>query len=289
MAEQKIRKDSILIYYSWYEMMKTWSHKRFSIAIRALLDYGFYGVPLKEQELPQDIHLFLNTVTPQIDSNYKKYVNGSKGSKYGVKGGRPHKSAEEDPHASETPKGISVETPNPFLRETPNVNVNENVKENVYVYGNESGTGPGSEILHTDTEFFIPYFFFKKGIKTACYEAERFVNFYESKDWRVNGSILDTNKKRLNKAATWQPQDKVESRNAGFLVLWKKFYDAFPPELRLRMLEDKVEYRLPTGACEITAPKAVCAELERLMKEKEGLRKAYEVWSYGRTLRYKCY
>lgn len=245
------------------------------------MDYGFYGIPLEEQELPQDIHLFLNTVTPQIDSNYKRYVNGSKGSKYGVKGGRSQKSAEEDPHASETP--------NPFLKEPPNVNENENVKENVYVNGNASGAGSGSEILHRDTEFFIPYFFFKKRIKRACYEAERFVNFYEAKDWRVKESVLDTNEKRLNKAATWEPQQESGSRNAKFLVLWKKFYDAFPPGLGLRMLEDGVEYRLPTGVCEFTAPKAVCAELERLMKEKEELRKAWEEWSHGRTLRYKWY
>lgn len=104
-------------------------------------------------------------IKPQIIANFTRYINGSKGAKYGAFGGAPigNKNAVKN---------------NPKTTPNENVNVNDNKKEKIYKKEKNKGVEN-----------------FKKPsvdeVKSYCLErnngvdAEKFFDFYECKGWKV--------------------------------------------------------------------------------------------------------
>jgi len=138
-------------------------------------------------------------IKPQLEANYKRFLNGKKGADFGKLGGRP-----------KTPK---KPLDNPKL--TPNVNVNVNDNVNVNANANVNVNVKDS-IEKRESKFLAPsllevqQIFTKKlgDTKTANLEAEIFYNFYGSKNWYVGKSKMKNYKLA---AAGWISRKKLEN------------------------------------------------------------------------------
>lgn len=128
-----------------------------------------------ETNLAQNRNAFAQflLIKPQIIANFTRYINGSKGAKYGALGGAPlgNKNA-----AKNNPKT------------TPNENVNENVNENNKEKNNLK------VIQKEKTKIFQKPTIDE--VKSYCKErnnsvvAEKFFDFYESKGWKVGNQPM---------------------------------------------------------------------------------------------------
>ena len=188
-----MERDSMVFYRSFYEALKDLSDAELAKAFRVLAEYGLNGVEL---ECEGTAKVILMMAKPQIDKNNSRYENGKKGAEFGRLGGRPKK-PQENP--KETPK-----KPQENPKETPNVNVNDNV--NVI---KKKDTSVSKEKVH-----FVPPTL--ENVIGYCQEkefenvdAQRFVDFYESKGWMVG-----KNKMKDWKAAVrnWARNETKESK-----------------------------------------------------------------------------
>lgn len=162
-------RESIIFYRSFYEGISALPKKNQLEVYDAIFRYTFKN---EEPELSPLSKALFAVIKPQLDANNERYENGKKGAGFGKLGGRPKKETPmglSESDNSKTPVGLSVKTPN----ENVNVNVNENVnvKEKSI-----------KEKFHTPTVEEV-----KKYIEEKQYsvDAQRFVNFYESKGWMV--------------------------------------------------------------------------------------------------------
>ena len=98
----------------------------------SVTSYSLYGI---EPKLTGMSDAFWTLIKPQLDANLRKYENGKKGARHGIKGGRPKTPNKPLNNPKETPN-LTPKKPltNPKL--TPNVNVNVNENENVNVNKN---------------------------------------------------------------------------------------------------------------------------------------------------------
>lgn len=111
MPEEREPRDSFVFYETHFKTLiklKKQNQELFSRGMIALAEYGFYG---KETDLSDEplLDMFMDMAKPNLDANYRKYINGKKG-------GAPkgNKNAVKD----KTTKNN---------QEQPNVNVNGNV------------------------------------------------------------------------------------------------------------------------------------------------------------------
>lgn len=189
-------RDSVVFYRSFYEAVNTLSPDEKLKAMEYMLEYGFYS---KEPEGNTSAYGMFLMARPQIDANIQRYENGKKG-------GRKPKDIQNSTESE--PKHIKKETeteprPNQNLTKTePNVNVNDNVndiKENTLKGVKEKRFAPPT----------------LENVRGYCQEkgynidAERFIDFYESKGW-----MIGKNKMKDWKAAVrnWVRQDKDRGR-----------------------------------------------------------------------------
>ena len=100
----------------------------------AVTSYSLYGI---EPKLTGMSDAFWTLIKPQLDANLRKYENGKKGARHGIKGGRPKTPKKPLNNPKETPK-LTPKKPldNPKLTPNVNVNVNDNVNGNVNVNEN---------------------------------------------------------------------------------------------------------------------------------------------------------
>lgn len=178
-------RDSIVFYRSFYEAIKGLPDAELVKSFKAIMEYGLNGVEPEGDGIEKTVFLLTK---PQIDVNNHKYENGKKG-------GRPKNQEEPNKNLNETtekPKNNQEET-----KAEPNVNDNVNVNANVNDVSNKRFTPPTLENV-------IEYCR-EKGYNV---DAERFIDFYESKGWMVG-----KNKMKDWKAAVrnWGRQTRVES------------------------------------------------------------------------------
>lgn len=177
--------DSMVFYSSFSSAIKRLPPEEQLKALWSILDYGLDG---KEPEEDGLFMMIFDMAKPQIDANTKRKANGSNG-------GRPQKnngSANKKPMVSDTKTNGSE-------NEKPNVNVNEN--ENVNANAKKESK---AHFVPPTLENVIGY----------CQEngysvdAQRFIDFYESKGWMVG-----KNKMKDWRAAVrnWARQEKKES------------------------------------------------------------------------------
>lgn len=105
-------RDSFIFYRSFFEATKTLTTEQAADLYYAICSYA---LDRKELDLEPVQKALFSLIKPQLDANHKKYLNGIKGAKHGVKGGRP----------------ITPKKPQRKPKKTPNVNVNVNVNDNV--------------------------------------------------------------------------------------------------------------------------------------------------------------
>lgn len=105
---QEKRRDSCVFYRSFFEAIELLPVEYQLSMLKAIFSYS---MDFKEPSFSGVENAVWTLIKPQLDANIKKWENGCKGGKHGVKGGRP-----------KTPKKPQE---NPNL--TPNVNKKENL------------------------------------------------------------------------------------------------------------------------------------------------------------------
>lgn len=170
--------DSFVFYKSFAEALHKLPADEYKEAMEAILAYAFDGIETEFEHTTSDIIFTL--VKPQIDANRKRRVDG-------MKGGRPKKT-----NGYESEKPMVIEN---AKTEKPNVNVNVNVNEEKKesIKKKQAFSAPSVEEVKA--------YILEQGYKV---DADRFVDFYASKNWMVG-----KNKMKDWKAAVrnWARQD----------------------------------------------------------------------------------
>ena len=108
------KRDSIVVYRSFYEAAKALTDKEELELYRAIFEFG---LDHKNAEMGPMAAAMFKLIKPQLEANYKKWQNG-------MRGGRPKQSESE-----QEPKDNQKET-----KDEPNENVNVNDNDNANVF-----------------------------------------------------------------------------------------------------------------------------------------------------------
>ncbi len=177
-------RDSMVFYRSFFEAVEDLPPEDFKQAVTAIMRYALDGTADDVKGVAKSI---LIMARPQIDKNNKRYENGTRG------GRKPN---DNQTITKAEPKCISPK---------PNDNVNDNVndiKENTLKSVKEKRFAP-------PTPEDVREYCREKGLSV---DADRFVDFYESKNWYVG-----KNKMKDWKAAVrnWARSQRQESTAKG--------------------------------------------------------------------------
>jgi len=178
-------RDSFIFYRSFFEATKPLSQEQKAELFDAIC---FYSLDQEQIQLDPICTAMFSLIKPQLDANYKRFVNGKKGADFGKLGGRP-----------KTPK---KPLDNPKLTPNVNVNVNGNVNDNVNVNVNEKKRGR----FTAPSLLEVQQIFIEKG--STKLEAELFYNFYGSKNWHVGKNKMKNYKLAI---AGWITRKKIEA------------------------------------------------------------------------------
>lgn len=177
-------RDSMVFYRSFFEAVEDLPPEDFKQAVTAIMRYALDGTADDVKGVAKSI---LIMARPQIDKNNKRYENGTRGGR--------------KPNDNQTIAKTEPKCSNP----KPNVNVNDNVndiKENTLKSVKEKRFAP-------PTPEDVREYCREKGLSV---DADRFVDFYESKNWYVG-----KNKMKDWKAAVrnWARSQRQESTAKG--------------------------------------------------------------------------
>ena len=218
-----MKRDSFIFYRSFAKGIGELDEELRGICYDAIIQYALDGIEPELSGVPKAI---FELVRPQIDANNLRYENGKKGAEFGKLGGRPKK----NPIGVITENPIGVFDENP--KETPNVNVNEN--ENVNVKEKEEEK---EKKVANAPRFKKPTL---EEVREYCRErkndvnAESFIDFYESKGWKVGNQPMKDWKACVR---TWERRDKSVQRTTNkFLNFEQRTYDM--DELERKLLDN---------------------------------------------------
>lgn len=171
-----MERNSCIFYKSFYDSIKELDPQDQVQIYNAIFSYQFDNIEIDLKGVCKSI---FTLIIPQLEANNKRYENGTKG-------GRPKTKTKPNENQKET-----KDKPNDNVNE--NDNVNNNIKENII---KERFKKPNIEEIE---EYCKER---KNGI-----DAERFYNFYESKNW-----MIGKNKMKDWKACvrTWERTTKQE-------------------------------------------------------------------------------
>lgn len=174
-------RDSFIFYGSFYEAISCLDDATRLQCYDAVASYAITGI---DPELNGVAKAIFALIKPQIDANNKRYNNGCKGAEYGKKGGRP---------VTKNPIGDNDENPKETPNEKENENVNENENEKEKENESPSETEREKQAKEKRKRFSAPSV---DEVRDYCRErgnsidAETFVDFYASKDWKVGSSPM---------------------------------------------------------------------------------------------------
>jgi hypothetical protein len=171
-------RDSMVFYRSFFEAVEDLPPEDFKQAVTAIMRYALDGTADDVKGVAKSI---LIMARPQIDKNNKRYENGTRG------GRKPN---DNQTITKTEPKCISSK---------PNVNVNDNVndiKENTLKSVKEKRFAP-------PTPEDVREYCREKGLNV---DADRFVDFYESKNWYVGKNKMKDWKAAVRNWARSQSQ-----------------------------------------------------------------------------------
>lgn len=126
-------RESFVFYRSFYEAVEDLDMETQWAIFKAIIEYGLDGVLPELNGVARAVFLMAK---PQLDANYRRYLNGKKGGapkgSHNNPKGRPKKELTEN--KPRTNLELTENKPNVNV----NVNVNDNVNENVNVNVNDS-------------------------------------------------------------------------------------------------------------------------------------------------------
>lgn len=133
----KIKKESFVFYKSFYDAISELDEKTKGEILISIIEYGLFGKYITP--LNSICKSFMFLIQPQLDANYKRYLNSFKGgAPIGNKNAKKNnqETTERQPKVENktTKKQPTVE--NKTTKKQPNVNVNDNVNVNVNVNDN---------------------------------------------------------------------------------------------------------------------------------------------------------
>lgn len=202
-----MNRESFVFYRSFQDAINEANEKEQLLIYRAIANYALNR---EEPQLVGMAKIAWVLIKPQLDANWRRYENGCKGAEYGKKGGAPrgNNNAVKQNNPKTTPnqpqnKGYAVE------KTTPNVNdnVNDNDNNNVNNNSKDMGKAETAKRFTPPTIEQVQIYISEKGYSV---DAEKFVAFYQSKNWMVG-----KNKMKDWRAAilTWEKSDKQTSRS----------------------------------------------------------------------------
>ena len=201
-------RDSIVIYRSLREATKQLDLETRAKVYDAVMDYAFDGTEPQETGVVQAMFLMIK---PIIDLNNQRYENG-------CRGGRPKNQTE----TKTKPKNNQNET-NPKPNDNDNVNDNVNEKERIKkkVAVAPRFTKPSlNEVMDYCQE------------RNNTVNAEQFMDFYESKGWRVGNQPMKDWRAAVR---TWEKREQPKEN--------KPIEYALPKETTKEEIHKMVEAR----------------------------------------------
>tara|TARA_R110000868_G_scaffold104700_2_gene288614 strand:+ start:627 stop:1262 length:636 start_codon:yes stop_codon:yes gene_type:complete len=189
---QEIR-DTFIFYRSFYEMAKEMSDAERLSFFDAICEYA---LNFKEVELKGIAKICFIGAKPNISANTKRYLNGKLGAEHGKKGGRP----KTPKKPQNNPNGDFGNNP----KETPNKDKDVNNNKDL-----EYKSELEMKIIIPKPKGFTPPTL--EEVKNYCQErannvdANKFLNFYESKGWVVGKSKMKDWKASVR---TWEGSAK---------------------------------------------------------------------------------
>lgn len=150
-------RDSVLFYRSFYEAVKNLPAEEFKKSVQAILEYGLDGEEPKTEGIEKTVFLLTK---PQIDANNRRYENGKRGGKPKCNQGV----TESKPNDNQ-----NLTSPEPKEKVKVKDKVKDKEKDNIKRFA-----PPTVEDVNA--------YCWEKGYSV---DAERFVDFYESKGWMV--------------------------------------------------------------------------------------------------------
>lgn len=180
-------RESFIFYKSFLECLKELPDEERLMLYDTIARYGIDGETIETNGLTKAIFALIK---PLIDANTVRYENGKKG-------GRPK--------TERKPKQNQKET-----EAEPNVNVNVNVNENVNDNANVNVLSVTHRFVPPTVDEVNAY------IKAKGYtvDAQRFVNFYESKGWVVGKAKMKDWKAAVR---NWASSSRKEQIRPGYL------------------------------------------------------------------------
>lgn len=183
-------RDSIVFYRSFYEAIKNLPPEDFKNSVVSIMEYGLNDMLPESNGIEKTVFLL---VKPQIDANNKRYQNGMKGGKTTAK------QTEEEPKPNQSLTKVEPRLNQTITKPEPNVNVN--VNDNDIKKKDPKGSKEKAHFVPPTLENVIGYCR-EKGYKV---DAERFIDFYESKGWMVGKNKMKDWKVAVR---NWARQDK---------------------------------------------------------------------------------
>lgn len=169
-----MEKDSFVFYRSFYEAVRELDPQTKLALLERIITYALWKEePTEEPSLIE--RAIFATIKPQLDANWKRFINGCKGGQYGHLGGAPigNQNAKKNNPEAEVPSTPKQPLNNP--KTTPNVNVNVNDNDNVNVYNKkktitkkDAATAASVSVSVSDYDVSTDYGKFRKWIEEKC-------------------------------------------------------------------------------------------------------------------------
>ena len=183
-----MQRDSFIFYRSFFEATKPLSQEQKAELFDAICGYALdNNCPNENSPI---VTAMFSLIKPQLDANYKRFLNGTKGAK--IKQELSKAKANTKQTLSKPKANVNVNV------ECNNVNDNDNINEK------KRGSFSAPSLLEVQ-QLFIE----KLGnSKNATLEAELFYNFYGSKNWHVGKNKMKNYKLAI---AGWITRKKIEA------------------------------------------------------------------------------
>lgn len=188
-------RDGFVFYRSFYNAISDLDNDDKLQIYDAIAQYALDKV---EPPLSGFVKTIFKLIKPQLDANWKKYDNGCKGAKYGKDGGAP----KGNQNAIKTTPEVEQNNPKTRGKEKDKVKYKEKENDNM--------------LPKTSSRFSPPELNeVAKFISDNNYQvdAERFINFYQSKGWLVGNSKMKDWKAAVR---TWNSKEKSCAKKESF-------------------------------------------------------------------------